>query len=120
MLVAENLLLDKDLHLKLSDYGTARQFTGNNANFPSSFVGTAQYLSPELLEEVPSVSYLSDLWGLACTLYYLLAGKLAFQEKSEYLIFQKIKKSEIEFPESFPPVAKDFIQRICVSSTDYH
>ncbi|RLV91741.1 hypothetical protein DV515_00013997 [Chloebia gouldiae] len=56
----------------------------------NSFVGTAQYVSPELLTEKS-----------AC-------------KRNEYLIFQKIIKLEYDFPEKFFPKAKDLVEKLLV------
>uniref|UniRef100_A0A8C6PKV3 3-phosphoinositide-dependent protein kinase 1 n=1 Tax=Nothobranchius furzeri TaxID=105023 RepID=A0A8C6PKV3_NOTFU len=77
----------------------------------NSFVGTAQYVSPELLTE-KSACKSSDLWALGCIIYQLVAGLPPFRAGNEYLIFQKIIKLEYEFPEKFFPKAKDLVEQL--------
>uniref|UniRef100_A0A8C5EDR2 3-phosphoinositide-dependent protein kinase 1 n=1 Tax=Gouania willdenowi TaxID=441366 RepID=A0A8C5EDR2_GOUWI len=77
----------------------------------NSFVGTAQYVSPELLTE-KSACKSSDLWALGCIIYQLVAGLPPFRAANEYLIFQKIIKLEYEFPEKFFPKAKDLVKQL--------
>lgn len=79
----------------------------------NSFVGTAQYISPELLKD-KSASYSSDLWALGCIVYQMLAGSPPFQSRSEYIIFQKIQKLEYKFPDSFDPVGRDLVEKLLV------
>lgn len=79
----------------------------------NSFVGTAQYISPELLKD-KSASFSSDLWALGCILYQMLAGSPPFQSRSEYIIFRKIQNLEYDFPEGFDETAKDLIQKLLV------
>ncbi|NXT66020.1 PDPK1 kinase, partial [Chaetops frenatus] len=80
----------------------------------NSFVGTAQYVSPELLTE-KSACKSSDLWALGCIIYQLVAGLPPFRAGNEYLIFQKIIKLEYDFPEKFFPKAKDLVEKLLVN-----
>uniref|UniRef100_A0A8C9ZDX9 3-phosphoinositide-dependent protein kinase 1 n=1 Tax=Sander lucioperca TaxID=283035 RepID=A0A8C9ZDX9_SANLU len=86
---------------------TAKEY----ATRANSFVGTAQYVSPELLTE-KSACKSSDLWALGCIIYQLVAGLPPFRAGNEYLIFQKIIKLEYEFPEKFFPKAKDLVKQL--------
>jgi len=52
----------------------------------STFVGTAEYVSPELLnEDISGPS--ADLWAIGIMLYKMYTGKTPFYDQSEYLIF---------------------------------
>ena len=86
----------------------------------NSFVGTAQYVSPELLSEKTACKRFvswglhfcasgyvsSDLWALGCIIYQLLAGAVPFRAGNEYLTFKKIAALDYTIPEGFPPTAK--------------
>ncbi|XP_063700254.1 3-phosphoinositide-dependent protein kinase 1-like [Culicoides brevitarsis] len=136
----ENLLLDENMHILLADFGSSKICTPTGAhhrtlrnadlqenaqNAPpndadennssrrrkNSFVGTAQYVSPEILNGQPS-SRASDLWALGCIIYQMLAGLPPFRAGSEYLIFRKVLNVEISFPEGFDAVAEDLVQKL--------
>uniref|UniRef100_A0A6Q2XVI4 3-phosphoinositide-dependent protein kinase 1 n=1 Tax=Esox lucius TaxID=8010 RepID=A0A6Q2XVI4_ESOLU len=108
----ENILLNEDMHIQITDFGTAKQLSSDSRQArANSFVGTAQYVSPELLTE-KSACKSSDLWALGCIIYQLVAGLPPFRAGNEYLIFQKIIKLEYEFPEKFFPKAKDLVERL--------
>jgi len=79
----------------------------------NSFVGTAEYCSPELLND-RSASTGSDVWAIGCILYHLLAGRPPFKGGNEYQTFQKIVKLEYTFPPGFPPIAADLIRKILI------
>uniref|UniRef100_A0AAY4D7Z4 3-phosphoinositide-dependent protein kinase 1 n=1 Tax=Denticeps clupeoides TaxID=299321 RepID=A0AAY4D7Z4_9TELE len=89
------------------EHNTGKEY----ATRANSFVGTAQYVSPELLTE-KSACKSSDLWALGCIIYQLVAGLPPFRAGNEYLIFQKIIKLEYEFPEKFFPKAKDLVKQL--------
>ncbi|KAI5091599.1 3-phosphoinositide-dependent protein kinase 1 precursor [Silurus meridionalis] len=111
----ENILLNEEMHIQITDFGTAKQFTSDSPRTrASSFVGTAQYVSPELLTE-KSACKSSDLWALGCIIYQLVAGLPPFRAANEYLIFQKIIKLEYDFPEKFFSKAKDLVEKLLCS-----
>lgn len=120
----ENILLNDEMHIQITDFGSAKIFregeqeekTENNEGSrgrKNSFVGTAQYVSPEVLLS-KSASKSSDLWALGCILYQFLSGEPPFRGSHEYQIFQKITKLEYEFPEGFNPTARDLVEKLLV------
>lgn len=125
----ENVLLDDQMHVKITDFGTAKILdqkksngVGSTAGDPldgmdsdraQSFVGTAEYVSPELLTD-KNACKASDLWAFGCIIYQLLAGRPPFKAANEYQTFQKIVGLEYTFPDGFPPVAKDLVERLLV------
>ncbi|KAI3641191.1 hypothetical protein MIR68_000797 [Amoeboaphelidium protococcarum] len=102
----ENVLFDSKFAVKLCDFGSAKiissedvqqqngdQLHKSESNHQSerrsSFVGTAEYCSPELLGEKQS-GKASDLWSLGCILYQMAHGKCPFKGANDYLTFQLI------------------------------
>lgn len=79
----------------------------------SSFVGTPEYVSPEIFSSRGS-SRASDLWAIGCIIYQMISGIPPFQSKSQYMIFKKIEKLEYSFHEGFDENAKDLIKRLLV------
>jgi len=115
----ENILLNSDMHILLTDFGSAKIISDDNiqdeapAARRNSFVGTAQYVSPEILTNSGS-SPASDLWAIGCILYQMVTGMPPFQSQSEYLIFQKIQNLEYSFHEGFDARAKDLVTKFLV------
>ncbi|KAF9102130.1 pkb-activating kinase-like protein [Mortierella sp. AM989] len=113
----ENILLDNRMYIKLTDFGTAKMLEpsedGTESDRANSFVGTAEYVSPELLTEKAACKS-SDLWALGCIIYQLLAGRPPFKGSNEYQTFQKIVKLEFSFPAGFPKAAMDLVSRLLV------
>lgn len=93
----ENVLLDKDGRLMITDFGAACTIDtiGNNKNDPndmgstSSFVGTAEYVSPELLLYNKCTAS-SDIWALGCIIYQFVSGSPPFRGENELKTFEKI------------------------------
>ncbi|XP_065899379.1 3-phosphoinositide-dependent protein kinase 1-like [Dysidea avara] len=112
----ENILLNNEMHIQITDFGTAKILEDGEER-ANSFVGTAEYVSPELLQS--KVAYKSsDIWALGCILYQLLSGRPPFHAPNEYLCFQKITKLEYMFPDGFPDHAKDLISKILILAPD--
>ncbi|CAD6892215.1 unnamed protein product [Tilletia controversa] len=72
----------------------------------SSFVGTAEYVSPELLLS-RQVSFASDWWAFGCILFQMLCGRPPFKGPTEYQTFQRILHRELEWPEQFEGEGED-------------
>lgn len=121
----ENILLDKDMKVKLTDFGTAKILDAKPGTPDSfdlltkskSFVGTAEYVSPELLND-SYVDYRCDIWAFGCILYQMVAGKPPFKATNEYLTFQKVMKVQYAFTAGFPLVIRDLVKRILVKQPD--
>lgn len=112
----ENILLNEDMHIKITDFGTAKILERPDQSCQdgrNSFVGTAQYVSPELLTDKKACKS-SDLWALGCIIYQLLSGLPPFRASNEYQIFQRIIKLEYSFPCGFPDVPKELVERLLV------
>ncbi|CAK1586247.1 unnamed protein product [Parnassius mnemosyne] len=131
----ENILLDENMHLQIADFGTAKILdpaeirsntpptvttepeeespSKNDRSRKISFVGTAQYVSPDLLQNRVDTRA-SDLWAFGCIIYQMISGLPPFRASTEFLTFQKILKMDYEFPEGFPAEAKDLVEKLLV------
>ena len=91
-------------HIKLVDFGSALRLDCGDGS-QSRFVGTAQYVSPEALNDEDATGS-ADMWALGCVLFQMLAGASPFVADSEYLTFRKIEAldhcSNLHNPVSFP------------------
>ncbi|PRP81320.1 CAMK/CAMKL/MELK protein kinase [Planoprotostelium fungivorum] len=70
----ENIMVGKDDHLTLIDFGLAAHTLG----LCHQFKGSADYASPEVWRNMPFEPASSDVWSLGIVLHILLTGCLPF------------------------------------------
>ncbi len=113
-----NLLVDRKNVVKVLDLGLAR-FTGEEyasltvAN-DENVLGTADYLAPEQALDSHGVDARADIYGLGCSLYYLLTGHPPFPEGT---LPQRLMMHQKETPSSIlndRPDAPDDLIEICM------
>lgn len=105
----ENLLLDKDGHLKLTDFGFAKRLD----NRTWTLCGTPEYLAPEIVQN-KGHNKAVDWWALGILIYEMLAGYPPFYDDNPFSIYDKILEGKIEWPKYMDPVAKDLIRKLLV------
>ncbi|KAE9550247.1 hypothetical protein FO519_006545 [Halicephalobus sp. NKZ332] len=124
----ENILLGADWHIIISDFGSAK-LVGNEeqeqlesqeaaelraqGQTRGSFVGTAQYVSPEVLQ-TQLAGYEADFWAVGAILYQMLTGQVPFRANNEYHIMRRVMNLQYEFPEGLPDDAKDLVSKFLV------
>ncbi|ANB11372.1 serine/threonine protein kinase PKH2 [Sugiyamaella lignohabitans] len=119
----ENILLDYKMRLKITDFGTAKLLDpikddSGKEVYPeevrtTSFVGTAEYVSPELLTD-KATDKRSDIWAFGCIIYQMIAGRPPFKAANEYQTFQKIVKLQYSYPPGFPYMVRDLVKKLLV------
>jgi ABC-type branched-subunit amino acid transport system substrate-binding protein/DNA-binding beta-propeller fold protein YncE len=76
-----NVLLDRDGHVYLTDFGITKQLGGESTD-TGRVVGTLDYLAPEQIRGDP-VDGRTDVYALCCLLYECLAGAPPFRRETE-------------------------------------
>ncbi|XP_003748638.1 RAC-beta serine/threonine-protein kinase [Galendromus occidentalis] len=92
----ENLLLDKDGHIKIADFGLCKEditFGGTTR----TFCGTPEYLAPEVLNDT-NYGRAVDWWGLGVVMYEMMCGRLPFYSRDHEVLFELIVAEDVQFP----------------------
>ena len=85
-----NLLIEKNGHAKLTDFGVARiQDSGDVTRTQGTMVGTLKYMSPEQIQGRP-VDARADIFAAGIVLYQLLTGKRPFDGATDFVTIQQI------------------------------
>lgn len=113
-----NLLIDSSGVVRLLDMGLALVDAEEDQSLTvvnnENVLGTADYLAPEQALNSHSVDHRADIYGLGCTLYYLLTGKPPF---SDGTLAQRIAKHQNEMPKAVREIRKDCpgeLEGICI------
>jgi eukaryotic-like serine/threonine-protein kinase len=76
-----------------------------------SIVGTFQYMAPELLQGAEADAR-SDIFGLGCVLYEMIAGRRAFEGKSQLSVFSAILEKDPEPISASQPLAPPMLDLV--------
>lgn len=93
----ENVLIDKNGYIKLTDFGLSKQNISDNHS-AKSFCGTPEYFAPEVIENSGHGKAV-DWWSLGAIIYEMLVGLPPFYHKDREQLYQNIKKIKVEYPE---------------------
>ncbi|VEN46442.1 unnamed protein product, partial [Callosobruchus maculatus] len=105
----ENLLLDSEGHLKITDFGFAKKLTDRTW----TLCGTPEYLAPEIIQS-KGHNKAVDWWALGVLIYEMLVGYPPFYDDNPFGIYEKILSGKIEWPKHLDPIAKDLIKKLLV------
>ncbi|GCB59776.1 hypothetical protein scyTo_0014011, partial [Scyliorhinus torazame] len=103
----ENLMLDNDGHIKITDFGLCKEGIKDGATM-RTFCGTPEYLAPEVLED-NDYGRAVDWWGLGVVMYEMMCGRLPFYNQDHEKLFELILMEEIRFPRTLSPEAKSLL-----------
>ncbi|KRX07626.1 Protein kinase-like domain [Pseudocohnilembus persalinus] len=109
----ENVLIDAQGYIKLTDFGLSKRNINSN-DAAKSICGTPEYLAPEILFK-EGHGKMVDFWTLGVIIYEMYVGQPPFQitgnQKRESL-FEKIKYEPLKYPSKVNGKLKDLLEKL--------
>ncbi|KAK1168016.1 rhodopsin kinase GRK1-like [Acipenser oxyrinchus oxyrinchus] len=108
----ENVLLDNDGNVRISDLGLAVELKDGETK-TKGYAGTPGFMAPELLRS-EEYDYSVDYFTLGVTLYEMIAAKGPFRSRGEKVENKEVKKrilnDPVSYTEKFSEEAKSFCE----------
>lgn len=114
----ENILLDRDGHIVITDFGLSKELLPDTNGRAHSFCGTIEYMAPEVVKSNPNGHDIAvDWWSVGVLTYELLTGASPFtiegERNTQSEISRRILKTEPPL-RGMGPEVKDFIEKLLV------
>ncbi|CAG9783679.1 unnamed protein product [Diatraea saccharalis] len=106
----ENVLLDAQGHVKLTDFGLCKEHIQEGI-VTHTFCGTIEYMAPEILTRNGHGKAV-DWWSLGALMYDMLIGQPPFTGDNRTKTIEKILKAKLMLPGYLTQDARDLIRRL--------
>lgn len=109
----QNILMGKDDHVYVSDFGLAKSLESSTAGMTRTgqFLGTPRYMAPEQVE-AKTVDHRTDLYALGLILFEMVTGEDAFKGDSTLQIMYRRVKEKPPNPKQLNPEVPDNLARV--------
>jgi len=113
----ENVLIDAEGHIRLTDFGLSKEGFFKTNDRTSTFCGTPEYLAPEILEG-GDYNNAVDWWAFGAIIYEMLTGSVPFYTKDIQKMYKLKLTARIGVPEYVDPDAKHLLIRLLDRNPD--
>ena len=121
-----NILLDKDYHIKLIDFSTSKvkgkifdkkkgDFVASEESVTKDIIGTAEFVSPEMVNQNITDYRTNDIWALGIIIYIIFNGVSPFKGNNDFNTLDKVKECKFKFvKKDLPEDVVDLINNILI------
>uniref|UniRef100_A0A0R3RFI3 Ribosomal protein S6 kinase n=1 Tax=Elaeophora elaphi TaxID=1147741 RepID=A0A0R3RFI3_9BILA len=106
----ENVLLDADGHINLTDFGLSKESVERNSK-TYSFCGTVEYMAPEVVNR-RGHTVAADWWSLGVLMYEMLTGDLPFHGSNRRETMSMILRAKLTMPQSLSAGAQHLLRAL--------
>jgi len=100
----DNVMIDADGTVKVSDLGLARTIRGMSpGQTDSEVMGTPAYMSPEQASGRADLDFRADIYSLGAMLYHLVTGTMLFAGQSEEQVMEQQIAGTVPDPADIKP-----------------
>ena len=92
----ENVLLDIDGHVRITDFGLSKEGIDKNGR-SYSFCGSPEYMSPEMLKALGHGREV-DFYSIGALLFEMLTGLPPFYDSNRSKMYLKILNEDLDLP----------------------
>lgn len=108
----QNLLLDKNGNLKISDFGLSALPESQKDGLLHTACGTPAFTAPEIVRGKGYDGAKADAWSCGVILFNFIAGYLPFDDSNLPNMYRKIHQREIVFPDWISKQPRIIIQKL--------
>lgn len=107
----ENLLLDAEGHVKMTDFGLSKQGLNSPKDRTNTFCGTPEYLAPEVLQG-KDYGKAVDWWSLGTLIFEMLTGLPPFYDEDVQKMYSLKMSADLEIPAEVNKDGADLIRKL--------
>jgi len=112
----ENVLIDRDGYIRLTDFGLSKKGIKGNKG-ATSVCGTPEYLAPEILFRWGHGKAV-DWWTVGAILFEMLTGLPPFYTPNREELFEKIKYYTLKYPPYLSPNVRNLLEGLFKKEPD--
>jgi len=106
----ENVMLDREGHVKLTDFGCVKESASDEVNY--TFCGTVEYMAPEILNRSGRHGKEVDWWSFGILVHDMLTGAPPFTGGNRKVITERVLKAKLQLKKYLTPNAKDLLRKL--------